>query len=118
MPESDQSDDGRPPWDAALAGELMGSLVLVGITYLDHNEELVCKEQMYGRVVAADPKRGVCLKLEGVRNGKHYWFPPSMNPYEEAGPGTYTLRSTGEKVENPDYLATWTVTAPPPDETA
>lgn len=31
-----------------------------------------------------------------------------------ADPGTYTLHMSGEKIENPDLLATWTITQPPP----
>ena len=94
----------------------MDSLVLVGITYLTHEEQLISQEQMHGRVVTADPEQGICLKLDGVRNGDHYWLPPDTGWFKDAAPGTYTLRSTGETVENPDYLVTVIITAAPPSE--
>jgi hypothetical protein len=42
--------------------------------------------------------------------GSFYWLPPDGRAFEEAPPGEYRLRSTGEVVIDPDYLATWTIT--------
>ena len=110
-----QHDDGRPQWSEDIALDLMGSMILVGITHLSHDGEFVRQEQMFGRVVAANEREGVCLKLEGARDGDYYWMPPDLRFYERAKPGLYTLRSTGEELHDPDYITTWTLTAPPPD---
>ena len=97
--------------DVAL--DLMGALVLVGMTRLSHEERLIRKEQFYGRVVDVSERDGICLKLEGARDGEYYWMPPTTEPYQRAKPGEYTLSSTGEVVKDPDYLSTWTLTEPP-----
>lgn len=110
-----QLDDGPPQWSEDIALELMGSMILVGITHLSHDGKFLRQEQMFGRVVAANESEGVCLKLEGTRDGDHYWMPPDLRFYERAKPGLYRLRSTDEELRDPDYLTTWTLTAPPPD---
>jgi hypothetical protein len=112
-----EHDDGRPPWDEDVALDLMGALVLVGMTRLAHDETFLHQEQFYGRVVAANERDGICLKLEGARDGEHYWMPPTTEPYKRAEPGQYELRSTGEVVRNPDYLSTWVLTEPPEGST-
>ncbi|HEX5007871.1 MAG TPA: hypothetical protein VFV70_12205 [Hyphomonadaceae bacterium] len=108
--------DGRPKWDEEVALDLMDSIVLVGITRLTHDEQFIGQEQLFGRVVVANERDGICLKLEGVREGEHYWLPPTTENYERAKPGVYTLRSTGEDVHDPDFLTTWVMTEPSPDE--
>lgn len=109
-------DDGRPGWDEEVALDLMGSLVLVGITRLTHDEKFIRQEQFFGRVIVANERDGICLKLEGARDGERYWLPPTTERYERAKPGLYTLRSTSEEVRDPDYLITWVLTEQSPDE--
>ena len=110
-----EHDESRPGWDEEVALDLMGSLVLVGITHLSHDEKVIRQEQFFGRVVVANQREGICLELEGSRDGEHYWLPPTIEPYERAKPGLYTLRSTNEEVSDPDYLITWVLTEPPPN---
>src|SRR5262245_17638707 len=105
------TEDGQPPFDEQVALGLMGSLVLLGITYEHNDGSFDRQEQIFGRVVKANAKEGICLLLEGAREGEYFWLPPTTEPYEIADDGVYTLRSTGETVTNPDYLSTWTFTA-------
>jgi hypothetical protein len=103
---------GRPPWDEELARELVGSLVLVGVTRLNAAGEQIEQIQFYGRVASADPTRGIKLKLEGEREGQIYTLPPHAQAFQRAKPGHYRLRSTGEVVIDPDFTTSWTINEP------
>lgn len=94
----------------ALAARLVGARVLVGITHLDPAGGVERQEQMFGTVSLADPARGVAVALEGSRAGETHWMPPQTSVLSVAQPGAYRLRSTGEEVVDPDYIANCTVT--------
>jgi hypothetical protein len=105
MATSESSDH----WDPELAARLIGSTVIVGMTYLRPDGELDRQEQMFGMVVEADPKMGILIEFEGSRIGTSYRLPPQTSVFTSAPPGTYRLRSTGEVVVDPDYTCAWTV---------
>jgi hypothetical protein len=105
-------DDGRPPFDIQFANELIGKRILVGITITSKREESTGQEQFSGVVISADPERGFTLMLEGKRKGEKKWLPPATHVFMKAEPGTYTLRTTGEDVVDPDYTSTWVLTRP------
>ena len=92
------------------AAELIGKHVLVGITRLDHTEKLISQEQFHGDVTAIDT--GIHIRLS---SGLDFTLPPDLGSFFPAAPGEYRLRSTGEVVIDPDFTASWTITAPPPD---
>jgi hypothetical protein len=98
-------------FDEDVASKLIGSVVLVGMTYLHPDGEFDRQEQLFGRVVKANATEGIGLQLEGSRAGEFYWLPPATNVLKAADPGEYTLRSTGETVSDPDFLCQWTMTA-------
>ncbi len=102
-------------WDEDLAAELLGSLVLIGFTRLTHDGELMSREQRYGRVVAANRSEGICIAWQDDQLGEHYWLPPSTRSFRALPPGTYEVVSTGEAIENPAFIASWTIAEPPPD---
>ena len=102
-------DDSRPIWDEGFARELVGSQVIVGMTYNDPDGPR--QEQFYGSVIAADPT-GITLLLDGRRAGETHYLPPDPGAFQPAPPGSYRLRSTGEVVEDPDYLCAWTIDPP------
>src|SRR5690242_11903970 len=110
--ESNQS--GRPPFDQALAAELVGKHLLVGITRLDHSGTLIEQRQYHGEIVVADERRGFCIKLQGANAEGFEWLPPDTRAFFKARPGEYRLHSTGEVVVDPDYTTTWTHRAAPP----
>ncbi|NLT53094.1 MAG: hypothetical protein GXX79_00685 [Actinomycetales bacterium] len=91
---------------------LVGSRLLVGITYVDADGEVLGREQFCGRVVEVG---------EGVvvvdRPGEHgpAVLPADEEAYEPAPAGTYTLAGTGEVVVDPDWLTTWSVLMEPED---
>ncbi|MFP4003961.1 MAG: hypothetical protein ACLFV8_09315 [Alphaproteobacteria bacterium] len=100
----------RPEWDDEFARQLEGSLVIVGLAYLEPAGERL--EQLYGVVVEADPHDGVTLRLEGSRSGEMYTLPPDLRAFFPAPPGEYRLRQTGEVVVDPDFTTRWEVTPP------
>jgi hypothetical protein len=102
--------EGRPAWDQAFAEDLIGSTVLVGLTrrtFFGHKQE-----QFFGVVLTASANDGITLQLEGKREGEIYQLPPDLRAFDPAPPGEYRLRSTGEVVVDPDYVASWTVDPP------
>ena len=96
-------------WDEELGDQLVGKILLVGVTYNDPMGKLVEQKQMFGEVVVADPARGICIKLMGGRSGEHYWLPPDTRGIKIAEAGEYRLRETGEIVVNPDFTSYWTI---------
>ncbi|MBT2332317.1 hypothetical protein J7E49_00095 [Variovorax paradoxus] len=98
------------PWDAALAKTLPGKMVLVGLAYFGSDaEEPFEQQQLFGRVISADRRKGILLSLEGQRTGEQFNLPPDTRSFQEAGLGEYRLRSTGEAVVNPDFTVTFSI---------
>ena len=101
-----------PDFDQALADTYVGKYILIGITSLDHQRNFLDQQQIHGIVQSASPA-GILISLKGSREGEMWNMPPSQDAIGPANPGSYHLRSTGETVENPDLLATWTLTKSP-----
>jgi hypothetical protein len=102
-----------PPeiFDEQLANEMVGKGLLIGITHQNHEGTMLRRTQAFGRVTVADRMRGICVRSD--QDGKDTWFPPDTRGIRPAPPGEYRNRATGEVVHNPDYLVSWTITAPP-----
>lgn len=98
-------------FDQALADSYVGRHVLIGVTYIDHQGQLLEQIQMHGTIESASPD-GIAVALGGLRSGESWVMPPVLDSISPADPGVYNLRSTGERVEDPDLLATWNVTKP------
>jgi hypothetical protein len=106
------SDPDGLEFDAVFAQELIGKHVLVGITVYDKRGEFRRQEQFHGVVMSAEANRGIVLSLAGARSGEQKTLPPATNVFQRASRGTYTLRSTGEAVVDPDFTCTWRVNEP------
>lgn len=100
--------DGKPKFDPVLAASYIGKYVLIGITYVDADGKPLEQEQMHGIITAAT-EAGITVELKGGEGGKVWNMPPDHRAISPAKPGTYTLRDTGEEIEDPDLLATWTI---------
>ena len=99
-------------WDENFAQDLVGCLVLVGITYRFPDGSLSEQRQLFGYVRGADRERGIELRLEGRYAGKTYRLPPDTTALRPAPAGQYRLKSTGDVVNDPDYTCAWTLEAP------
>ena len=86
--------------------DLYGKVLLIGITFVTENNELIEQYQTHGKVEEIH-RDYVRVKLN---NGNLFTLPTAFESLEEAPPGEYSLRSTGEIVIDPDYTTTWTVT--------
>ncbi len=95
--------------DVAIAdlSELMGKSLLVGITYLGDEDEVLSQLQFAGVVTAVDPL--VAIDRPGL---DPFSLPAAVDAFDHAEPGDYRLRATGETVVNPDFITTWTVHTP------
>jgi hypothetical protein len=71
---------------------------------------VVRQTQQHG-INARITDRGIFIKAP---NGEEFSLPPDLNSLIPARPGTYRMRSTGEVIDDPDYLSTWTINVPPP----
>ena len=83
--------------------ELIGKVLLVGITYYTHDNEYIEQKQFYGTVTEANDD----LIRVKQKDGTDFTLPPDLSSTKRARQGEYKLRSTGEVVVNPDFLATW-----------
>lgn len=96
--------------EARLA-ELVGKRILVGITSLTPDGELIEQRQSVGTIVRATAEDGIEIEQEdgsGILS-----LPPDPNHVEVASPGHYRLRSTGQVVVDPDVVAMWEITKGP-----
>jgi hypothetical protein len=91
----------KPVWDDQFAAALLGKVVLVGITRLDHLGTEVDREQFYGVVTSAAQGEGIELALRGSQDGRRFRLPPTTGCLRQAKPGQYRLRRTGEVVQDP-----------------
>jgi hypothetical protein len=87
------------------AADLVGKYILIGLRYVDNLGVEVHSAQMHGIVSAASTKQ-VHVALRGERHGSTFLLPPDPRFFSAAKPGKYTLRSTGEVIENPQLLCT------------
>ena len=102
------STEPRPPFDKAVAAELIGQYILVGLTYRNKaTDEVESYIQKHGKVIAVDERLGIVMR--NPNTGEEYTLPPDTSRFEKANPGTYRLKNTGEVVIDPDYLAYWIV---------
>ncbi len=104
--------DENERWDEALAQWLVGKYVLVGLTYVDQNGEVISKAEVHGRVKSADRLSNIVLDRTGQNDDLDFKLPPDTAVFGPGGPGEYRLHSSGEVVKNPDALATWVIKSP------
>jgi hypothetical protein len=90
---------------SAQVARYIGKRLLVGITYLDKNEQVTRLEQFHGLVVRINKNEGIVVKINDLNTER--FLPPDLDQIHEASPGDYKLKASGEIVVNPDYIATW-----------
>jgi hypothetical protein len=105
----DKGNSSAPLLKPDVVNKILGKRLLVGLTYLRKSGDLIEQKQMHGIVERINQEEGIVIRLP---DGAQFRLPPDLRGIEEATPGVYRLRSTGEEVQNPDYLCTWTITRP------
>ena len=88
--------------------DLIGKTILIGAQWGDsERDEEVRVRQMFGTIENVDDD-GIHVRL---RDGELFTLPPYLNALQPAEPGEYTLSTTLEIVNDPDYLVVWTFTS-------
>jgi len=105
----------KPRLDESRAPEYIGKTVLLGVTYLDHDEKLKAQRQWVGTIMTFSNADGIRIKLRD--SDEPCALPPDPRGIRKANRGIYKLRTTGEEIVDPDYLATWTSLEGPPKVT-
>jgi hypothetical protein len=85
--------------------DLVGKVILIGVTYTDARDNIRCRKQWWGTVEKASMSEGVCVNLSD--SSGPCVFPPDLRAVRRAAPGEYRLKESGEVVTDPDFLATW-----------
>ena len=86
---------------------LVGKHLLVGITHHNIEGQVASLEQFHGTISRVSLEEGVAIRLNG--SNQERIIPPDFSCMEMARVGQYRLANTGEVVEDPDYIATWSV---------
>jgi hypothetical protein len=92
--------------DEVLAKTMIGKVVLVSVTVRARDESILGEEQYFGTILRISEADGMIIRRGDTQ--EEMWLPPALDHYVPADPGEYRLRSTGQVVVDPDYLATWT----------
>jgi hypothetical protein len=87
--------------DSSWLQSLIGKRILVGLTFVAESGEVTNRAQFHGTIRAATPKGVVVQRADGKSD---FTLPPSQEFIEPAAPGQYRLRSTGEVIEDPDFV--------------
>lgn len=98
----DFSDDGRPMVNVARARTMIDKLVIIGITKeSDPGDGTPERTQLVGAITRVDADELVIRLLDG----EEIVLPPDIRGFENALPGDYRLKSTGEVIVDPDFTA-------------
>ena len=87
--------------------DIIGKHLLIGITFLDKDENVIDQYQTHGKIMSIDSRQG--LVIEKADGTGCYTIPPDINNLHSAPPGEYRIKTTGEVVVNPDFTSTWSV---------
>lgn len=98
-------------FDEDLAHGFIGKYLLVGITNAYNDGQVISQTQLHGVLVAVSAD-GIDVALQGVNSGKTWRMPPFLGDLSPARPGIYTLKASGETVEDPDFTFSMTVRKP------
>jgi hypothetical protein len=98
--------DDDDEWDEAFAESLIGRTLLVGLTLLTHDDQLIERRQIFGVVESCHPTAGIAIRER--KTGEVTVIAPVLDAIEFGDPGIYQLRDADEVVEDPDFIASIT----------
>jgi hypothetical protein len=93
-------------WDEERAKALVGKRVVVGFNHATLQGELIEKRARAGTIVGVHPEDGIIVRDS---TGQEFQLPPALHGLRPGKPGTYTLSSSGKKIEDPDFEMIWTI---------
>ncbi len=89
-----------------MQSELIGKHLLIGLTYVNGNDEVVEQIQAHGNIVAVSDNTVILIRED---TGDEFSIPYDEDALLPADPGEYRLRGSGGVVADPDYISTWTI---------
>ena len=96
-------------WDDRKAEWLVGKIALVGVTTLSSTNGVVSQLQYFGVIKSVKKGKFITIACEGTCKGQTMTLPPDTSIFAQGANAKYRLRSTGEEVDSPDVVASWTV---------
>ena len=97
-----------------LREKYVGKHLLVGLTYLNEDESIGERIQLDGIINGISEST---IQFERADNGEDFFVPFDEENLERGEPdAVYKLKSTGEAVENVDYISNWIIHPPKEDE--
>src|SRR5215831_13212749 len=90
-----------PDLDPVRVKELVGKILLIGVTYESNTGDMVEQKQFFGPITEISRKRGIVIQDE--ISGGTFALPPDLQNLHPAKKGNYTLKATGRIVTDPDY---------------
>lgn len=88
---------------------LVGKTILVGITYQTSGGQIDDQAQLFGTIRSVEPKGQQYEVQVETLEGERVALPLFYRTLMHAPRGDYRLLSSGEVVQNPDYLMCWAV---------
>ncbi|WP_395327423.1 hypothetical protein WBP06_11045 [Novosphingobium sp. BL-8H] len=105
-----ESLDNEDDWDEGFAEDLVGCTLLAGLTYVDYDDALIRRRQVFGKVETVDRDDGIVLRC--FSSNESVVLAPILNAIHPAEAGIYQLSDADEAVENPDFTILLTVRSP------
>lgn len=98
-------------FDHERAAAMVGKYLIIGLEIHDQQDNHVDNAQLHGRILRVNADEGVVVALHP--SGVEYAMPGVLAAYEQAPPGDYQFKSTGEVIHDPDLMTSWVVYEPP-----
>lgn len=95
-------------WDPVFAEALLGKTLLMNLTFLDDDGEVVERQQFFGVVIDATEDEGIVVDLMGEHDGDTYTLPPQTSAIKAAETGVISLAG-----DRPDFVVSWIIHGPP-----
>jgi len=105
-------EDKHSEWDQKEAEKLIGKYILIGLTYIDSNNNVTKRKQLHGIIKRVTKNKGILVDLKGANKGQEYNLPPDYSRFQKASTGHYHLHSTNEDIKNLDLTTIWTINSP------
>lgn len=84
---------------------LIDKRIIIGINFFDSKDNLIDQYQTSG-IITSIQKDFISIKRDGLPN---FQIPYDERAIQLAAPGIYRERNTGKEIENPDFIAQWSV---------
>lgn len=86
---------------------LLYKYVIIGLSYIDKNENVLETVQLHGRVMRINSIEGIVVQREDKQ--EEYKLPLDFDTFKLAQSGEYKLNTTGEIIVDPDYVSSWSI---------